>query len=778
LIPRIGLALQLAVGLLAAGVVCRAQQPAPPEGGQPAPVTQPQPPTQPSGEKTPSQPPPDEEGAPKEGSAAASPGTPTEPKLGEDEYGIVADEIWYEKGAVYARGHVQIRHQDMVLSADAAEVDENQEWAQLYDNVLLTAPNQRTTADRIRVNLDTGEWHLTEGKTELAPSYFSEGKLKEPVYVGGKALRSVPRLNLVEVEGGGVTTCDLPEPHYDITADRIDIHPGKDITLDHPSVYLFGERILRYPGVIRLSLRNRQSKLIPEIGQNEVEGFYAKFAYPYDAGRHADGVIRLNVTTKRGVGLGVDHTYDTGKSAGEVSLFYEPSMSAYSALVRDREQFSRTFSSTFNVSLQNNSGYGLGATTSFASDLTLRADSANAHTTLGFQDALTSGGGFSSQRFSNNLMHQQRGPFGIDWTLRSLAQVNDYGTSPAADEELQLSLDLHRAHPAFDWDLSYQERFDLDGNRYTGDSYYYTVDELPSLVVRSDSKRLGLGFPNVPIDVRVELGQFHQQPEDVTISRAALVGEIDGQPIKLAKGHEMLSGLSFRQSFYSEGSAQYDIRASADLQSRWGGPWYSQLSWNWELPQGFSPLSTDYAARQDYLDFDFSHYIPNRSRVELNGGYDVEMDTWRDLVLRAEYTPNTHNRIELQTAYDPNFSQWRPVEARWQFVRLHRLDLTLSTSYDVERSVLGQVVLDSDWVMSHKWRLETLTGYNGATNGLDFLEARITRDLHCWIGSLSYSLSQNEIRFNIGLKAFPFEEWEYGVGGQGQLLTPSFGQYY
>jgi len=778
LIPRVGLALHLAVGLLAAGAVGRAQPPAPPEGGQPGPVMQPQPPTQPSSERTPSQPPPEEEGAPQEGAAGASPGTPTEPEPGEDEYRIKADETWYDKGAVYARGNVVIQRPDMVLSADAAEVDDNQEWAQLYGSVLITSPNQRTTADRIRINLETGEWHLTGGKTELEPSYFSQSKLKDPVYVGGKALSSVPRLNLVEVEGGGVTTCDLSKPHYDVMADRIDIHPGKDITLDHPSVYLFGQRILRYPGVIRLSLRNRQSKLIPEIGQNDVEGFYAKFAYPYEAGRRSNGAIRLNLTTKRGVGVGVDHTYDLGRSAGEVSLFYEPSMSAYSALVRDREQFSRAFSSTFNASVQNNSGYGLGAATSFASDLTLRADSANAHTTLGFQDSLTSGSGFNSQLFTSNLMHQQRGPYGIDWTVRSLMQMNDYGTTSAADEELQLSADLHRAHPAFDWDLSYQQRFDVDGNRYTGDGYYYTVDELPSLVVRSDTKRLGLGFLSVPLDTRVELGQFRQQPEGVTIARAAFVGEIDGQRIKFAKGHEMLTGLSFRQSFYSEGSAQYDIRANADLQSRWGGPWYSQLSWNWELPQGFSPLRNDYAAKQNYLDFDFSHYIPNRSRIEFNGGYDVEMDTWRDLVLRAEYTPNTHNRFELQTAYDPNFSQWRPVEARWQFVRLHRLDLTLSTSYDVERSMLGQVVLDSDWVMSRKWRLETLTGYNGATGSLDFLEARLTRDLHCWIGSLSYSLSQREIRLNIGLKAFPFEDWEYGVGGRGQLLTPSFGQYY
>jgi hypothetical protein len=69
-------------------------------------------------------------------------------------------------------------------------------------------------------------------------------------------------------------------------------------------------------------------------------------------------------------------------------------------------------------------------------------------------------------------------------------------------------------------------------------------------------------------------------------------------------------------------------------------------------------------------------------------------------------------------------------------------------------------------------------GYNGATQDLDFLETRITRDLHCWIGSLAYSLSQKEVRLNFGLKALGGGDWEYGLGGQGQWLTSRSGQYY
>jgi hypothetical protein len=445
--------------------------------------------------------------------------------------------------------------------------------------------------------------------------------------------------------------------------------------------------------------------------------------------------------------------------------------------VRHRYQFSRALSTTLNTSLQNNSGYSLGSTTSLSSDFTLRNDSGEAHTTLGLQHYLTSGSSFSSSRLTSNLTHQQRGPEGIDWTLRSLFQESRYGTDPAADQELELSFEARRQQDAYDWELGYKQRFDIDGGRYTRDSQYYALDELPTFVARTDTERLGLGM-GVPIQTRVELGQFRQQPENRSLQRVSFVSDIYGESIALARHHELRSGAGFRQSFFSDGSAQYDVRTDLTFESEWGGSWYSRVQWDWEQVAGFAPLRLDYGARRHDVQFDFSRYVANRSRVELSTGYDVRDSLWRDLLLRAEFTPNARNRFELQSSYDLQYKEFRPLELRWQFVRQHRLDLDLALSYDIDERELGRVVVDSDWVVSPKWRVESLVGYNGIRQNLDFFETRITRDLHCWIASLAYSFSQQEIRLNIGLKALTRGDWEYGLGNRGQLLTAPRGQYF
>jgi hypothetical protein len=774
---RLPSAILLGALILGRAALCPAQQPATPPAEPPALPA----PTGPEAGEPPVTPQPRTtlpEGAQPGGEAA---GGGTEPALAENEYAIEADEVQYIAGAVYARGHVRIRQKDVDVTGDEGEVDEARVWAQVSGNVVITCKGLRATGSRLRVNLDTEEWEIADGRIKLDPEAL-DNHVAEPIFVSAKTLSSYPDRDLIVAEDAEVTSCNYAERedkevHYDLTTDECVVHLHQDIVLDHPTVSALGHRILRYPGKLRLRLDANRSRLIMEVGQNEVEGFYAKFGYPYDSGRSSGGLARLNLTTKRGTGLGVDHYFDNGQSSGEIDVFAEPTEGAWSTRIRHQFQASRALSTTLNSSLQMNSGYNFGSTTSLSSDFTIRNDIGAAHTTLGFQHYLTSGTGYSSTRFTSNLNHQQRGPAGIDWTISSIMQSSKYGSDAAADEELQLSFEARREQPAFDWELGYKRRYDLDGSRYQGDSQYFALDETPSLVLRSDSKRLGLKW-GVPIETQVELGQFRQQPEDETIQRASFLADLYGETVKLAKGHEVRTGAAFRQSFYSDGSAQYDLRASAAFQSSWGGPWYSQLQWSWDQPAGFSPLRLDYAAKSHDLQFSLSRYVANRSRIEFDTGYDVQENTWRDLLMRAEFTPDLHNRFELQTAYDIEYGMFRPLEARWQFVRQHHLDLDLTASYDIDQSQLSRVVVDSDWLVSPKWRVESLIGYNGISQDLDFCETRVTRDLHCWIGSLAYSLSQKEVRLNFGLKALGGGDWEYGLGGQGQRLTPRGNQYY
>ena len=782
----------IAACLLAATAVCAPQEPAPDVPTEDA-VDLPAPPVTVVDESAPPIVSDDEPESTDEAAAGGEPeaedtGEPVpegEPELAEDEIEVHADQVTGIGGATYARGNVRVRHQDIVVTADEVEIDEDAVWAQFTGSVVIDKGGLRTTGSTLRVNLETGAWSIEDGKTTIEPGYF-EASIAEPVFVQGSNISQSADGNTIEVADAEVTSCDLGQidlhehsrrPHYDLRTERCRVRLGRDITLWYPEVHGLGSRLFRYPAKLKVSLKDRRSRIISEFGHNTIEGYYVKLGYPYGAGRSANGLARLHLSTERGVGFGAEHWFDNGQSAGELSLFLEPQEGAYSTRVRHRFQYSPTWSSSLSGSVQENSGYGFSSTTSYSSDLTVQHDSDDSHTTLGFQHSGTSGSTYSSGRFTNNFTHRQRGPADIDWSVRSVYQANSFSSADGSDEELNVNLDLRRSHEAFDWELGYKQRFDVDRDRYQQDNNYSSLDELPSIVLRSDTERLGIGF-GVPIQTRLELGQFRQQPDDYTISRLSMYNDIYGQRIRLAEGHELTTGASFRQSFYSDGSAQYSGRSNASFQSSWGGPWYSRVRWDWQLAEGVSPIRLDYASKQHDVQMDLSHYVANRSRIEVQTGFDIRRNTWRDMIMRAEYTPNEQNRIELQTAYDIERSEFRPLEARWQFVKYRHLDVEMAASYDIDRSELARMQLDTDWVVSPRWRLESLIGYNGFQEELDYLEARVTRDLHCWLGSLAYSFSQREIRVNFSLKAFPFGDWEYGLGGSGERLTPRSGQYY
>jgi len=71
-----------------------------------------------------------------------------------------------------------------------------------------------------------------------------------------------------------------------------------------------------------------------------------------------------------------------------------------------------------------------------------------------------------------------------------------------------------------------------------------------------------------------------------------------------------------------------------------------------------------------------------------------------------------------------------------------------------------------------------IAGYSGTNKEIDQLEFNLLRDLHCMIGSVSYNKELSEFRINIGIKAFPSDDRQFGMGGGGARFESTFGDYY
>ncbi|MEI6503139.1 MAG: hypothetical protein WCP21_19185, partial [Armatimonadota bacterium] len=505
------------------------------------------------------------------------------------------------------------------------------------------------------------------------------------------------------------------------------------------------------------------------------EGFYAKFSYGYFLNDENSGFLKLNLTQKRGVGFGVDHTLETPSQQGEFSLFLEPSMGSFSGNVTHRAQFSKPFGTNVALSFQQDSGYGL-ASDSLDGSLTLRYDSLRSQSLLGFQQSIVSSSYSTSNRFATNFTHQQRlGPDG-DWSLRSTYSASSYASDQPTDERLQTELNWRQQFRAFAINFVANKEFDLS-SALAGSSTS-AVYSVPDIALTTDSTHLGeRRFFGSGFESTLYLGRFEQLPDNVTISRAGLDLRLPGHVREFSPRTSLQTSGRFQQMFYSDGSARWVGEIQSQLYQKLTNSWDSRLSFSYARPNGFSPLQTDYDGPQSALYWQAVRLVPDRMRLDFTFGRDFHNGYYQDAILRAEVMLTPKNRLELQTGYSPELSEFRPLNLRWIYATPRAWWSAMTFNYDVKGGQLTDASFDIDWLPLDKWRVQFLGGYSNY-GGLDQADFSITRDLHCMLASLTYITQTQEIRVGFGIKAFPSNTRTFGVGGSGQYFESNFSDQY
>ncbi len=694
------------------------------------------------------------------------------PQPQDKQFTLRADHIYYYEGATGLQGNVEVVHQGITIRADVGEIDAERVWGQFRGNVTITGDKHTTTVDLLRVNFDTEEWILDGGRTTVEPEYFETG-IVEPVYVHGGTVAAEPGGEPVHITDATVTTCDLEEPHYGLSTREATLRGDDTLVMHRPGLQLFGTTIVRYPWDLALSTTRRDNRFFPEFGQNSVEGYYAKLAYMYLAGELGDGFLRLNLSENRGVGLGADHYFE-GSHVGELSLFFEPQEGSFSARGRDSYDITDQLTSNLNVSAQNNSGYA-GSTTSLSSNLNFRYTGDNATTNLGFDHGLTESTYSTSRRFTTNFSHRQRVGDQGNWTMQAVMRESDYGGDAGTRSTLETDFQYADRYDAFDWSVAADRNWDLEG----GAAGSYDLERLPEIVLNTDTQRLGnaelLGM--VPFRATVRAGHFIQYPDEDQISMAAIETQLGGESQQWGDSIFRTSG-RFNQGFYDDGSARYTVGLTSSLETDFGAGWESRVSHNYGGVHGYSPLRRDYGGSYEDLTFQLVRQRNRRSRVELSSGYDFRDDRYREARLRAHWEITPNDRVEVTAGRAVEEGLWRPVRTRWTHAGGDLSYLALSSYYDPSRGQLTSAEAEMDWRIGSQWRFEALGTYSGYSEKLDQFNLRLTRDLHCWVAALTYNQALNEIRLNLGIKAYPSDDRQWSLGGSGQRLGSYAGTYY
>jgi len=709
---------------------------------------------------------------------AAADGQPTQdqadwrPEPSEQEILIDADEVYYHSGATVAKGNVVVRYRDLTLTADEAEIDEDGVWGQFRGNVVITREDIETTADLIRINFDTEEWEVLGARTTLEPSFFETG-VAEPIYVRAESVSGVEGDEVIDAFDAVATSCDLEHPHYGLHSDHIRLIGDDKVALERPRLEILGTTLFRFPWDLVLSQRSRNNRFFPEFGQNSVEGFYAKLAYLYLTGSTMNSYVRLHLTEKRGIGVGADHYFRTGPHSGQASLFYEPDEGAFSGRARHSWEISDRLTSDLNLSLQENTGYW-GATRSLAGNLALRHRGDNSTSSLGIDRSSTDSTYSSSTRFTTNFSHRQTLGAGASYDLRAVLRRSEYGDL-AATGTLEADFQFQQRRDWFDWALAAEQQWDVEGDGGRN----YGLDRLPEIVFNTDSRRLGdwRVFDVVPMRATLKAGHFVQYPDEEEISMTAIETHLGGGRTQLGDALTMTTTGTFDQAFYDDGSARYRVGTSLNLDGEYGGDWFSRLAHRYATVEGYSPLRRDYGGKYNDLTLSIIQQTRDRSYLDVGSGYDFVDNRWQELRLRSWLVTSPRDRVELVAGYSIEDSFWRPVSVRWTHATPWDVYVALSSRYDIEGDDLSDADLEFDWRIDPRWRLEGIATYSGYRGELDQLNLRLTRDLHCWIASVTYNMEADELRLNLGIKAFPFEDQDWTVGNRGARLG-SYSQYY
>ena len=744
----------------------------PPPGEGPSvvgPSGEPLPPSKPGPEPTA---PPGEEGKPAEPGAAAP---PAQEKLGPDKVHVEADKTFMTEDAIAAEGHVVLKTDEYTLHADTAEVDLVKNVARLRGHVVIEGNNQRTEGLSLWIDLDSGAWKIEREATKVEPQFFTEG-VEEPLYLGGSEADYDPATDIIKVLRGEGTSCDLPNPHYDLESKTIRVRPGDLVTFEKPSLYLLGHRILRYPFNLTMSLKQREQNIIPEFGRNDVEGYYLKLAMLYMLGPTSNGVVRLHLTQLRGIGLGFDHLLETTHHSMGLSVFDEPSQGALSTRVNDSWRISRTLTSEFTNSYQANSGFSFSSST-MSDDLTLRNADVSSDTTLGVTRSMTGSASGSSGRFGSTFSHSQRLGTNTTWNLRSsYTRATFGGTGTTDDEELAEEFELRHQAKAYDMDFAMSNRSDLSQTPSGG---FYTLNRLPFLAFETDSRRLGgwRAFGRAYTRMRLEMGSYSEEPSGERVRRLAWTGDFGGSEYSLGPTTKVRTALRLRQSFYDNGDAQYSGYFDGQLRHAITKTWMTQLTYDYTATRGVSPLRLDYGGQSNETRWQFVRVVPDRSRIQLDSGFDFISNQWYDVRALAEVRASEHLYVRAQSSYSIQDSRWWPLVLKITQASEHSYaDLTFN--YDLDQQKLSTITADTDFRFGPWWRLEFVGSYSGFTHQIDQADVRLTRDLHCMLGQISYSTYPRQFNISIGIKAFPGLERALGIGGNGAYLPGGGGSFY
>jgi LPS-assembly protein len=703
---------------------------------------------------------------------------PMRQEQGSYELKLISSEEWSVEGDEVMGKKVEFEYRGYRVRADEALGDLKTNQFALRGNVNVLGEDYVVRGDYVFVDFRARSFKFVQGDVDLKQSLLM-GRVQTDVYVrAAEALGTEQKIDGHQVT---VTTCEYPDPHYAIYSGDVTVEPGKRLTFRDFRLKVLGSTIVRIPKVV-IPLDRRTQGITPDAGHSEDEGYFLKTKIGFPV-RSDTFYTRVDLMTKKGVGLGGEYVFESGRGRGGVRAYgnflgNNPGFTASGdykvdlnwAEIEASQSYRRFFfltgiDSTVMQSRLRISPRIRGGRTdvTYFRDNTVNGSFSSTNSNVQFSDRRTWSPGLTSSIELNYT----------DTIARNTEGKGILSKREALEVRAHMNYDLKRLVARLDYQriIPITESFNFIGG----------IDRTPELTLMTDSNRLyGESRPKwMPnFSLLASAGIYNDRFNSLQVNRYFL--DLRTNRIgNLQKLWSLTYDAGFRQGVYSDGTAQYTPSINVQLRYNAGSRLSGNIYYGYLRQYGYSPIQSDRSGTTNFLSLDAVAEIAKYLTAAAQVGFDFHQQSqgfegWVSPGVKLEYIRIPDFKARITGNYIPQLSSIGNLRFDMAWQRGETF-YGVGLRYDGVRDSWANLNLFIDALKVGRLKISALLLYNGYRSRFDSKHFALTYDLHCAEAVLQVLENSTgfrpgrEIVFFIRIKGLPFDT-PFGIGRQGQPL--------
>ncbi|HRF60144.1 MAG TPA: hypothetical protein PLH94_09555 [Fimbriimonadaceae bacterium] len=687
---------------------------------------------------------------------------------------------------IFAEGDVSFSFRGYDVTCDRAEGNLETEVFVLEGRVKLQGKDLDVKGERVQVNFKDESFGFIDGWARLGKEYVGQN-LRGDLFVHGMAAGGTREK--IDAQDVSVTTCDQEHPHFEFTAKRTNVRPGKRAILRDVRLKVLGKTILRLP-YVAVPLEEYAERYVPEVGKTDEEGYYVKSRWttPLRGDNFFD--TRIDYFQKLGFGLGADFFLRSAENFFGIYRLYGITRGgrALQGSINHQQRFFGGILG-FDATYQKNNYLTAPGTTLLSTRANYQlTDGRGNSTNIGYFRNSNASTTFKALQENWSIFDNRN--WDSTWsTSLTVNMSSNQSTSFLPDEvtntNRQLDLEF-QSQKEFTWGsgtLEYRRTIPI--TQAADGQFFSTDDRTPMVTLRTDSARLfqDRWLGGFPFNAELSVGELGTSDGASRVTRTSLDLSFRREDRSRSR-HQVSFGGRYKQGLYSDDTAQYVLNGDFRYRYQIARDSDFSLRYNYLRPYGFTPLFIDRSGKTNLISADLNYRPWNPLILRAQTAYDIlqldqQRTPWQRLNISTEYRPNDVLFMRTTHTYDTVSQVWtnQRLDFGW---RVGEGIVSANAQYDGQRHSWGSLNLYVDGLKWGKLTTSFLLSYSGYNKQVQSRQVSFTYDLHCVEAILQVIdnpvgfRSGRQIAFFLRVKAFPFDT-PFGLGQRGQAVGGNSG---